>query len=240
MYIKGVCMFDYSKAAFVVLLDDIKKFAKVFKTLSLVFTTGYFIYVLVTQSGFFIANIILASLFLIYTIFEFVVTKKDIKKIKRVVKHSYSYITLGIKLMTLGAMIYGIYTATKAMTPISIIFTTLMIVLWIFQVLLEFFIQIMENKIDLIVVGLNKDYENLRKPIDGISNVFKRIKGQEIAPPVEKSKEIIRLEKKIQVLEEEKKQKKEQQKAEKKSLKERLKLMKRQKNVEKLSEETKK
>lgn len=201
-------MIDYTKAAVLLILDDIKKFKKIFKLFSLVFTTGYFIYVLITQSGLLVANIILSILFLGYTIFEFVATKKDIKRIKRVVRRSYSWITLGIKSLTLAAMIYGIYTATKAVSAITIILATLMIVFWVLQVFLELLIQIIENKVDLVVAAVHKDIENVKKPIDSIGNIFKKIRGQEIPPPPEKSKEIIRLEKKIQILEEEKKSRK--------------------------------
>ncbi len=222
-------MIDYSKAAIQLILDDVKKFKKFFKLFSLVFTTGYFIYVLVTQSGLFVANIVLSVLFLGYTMFEFITAKKDLKPIKRIVKRSYAWTTLAIKLITLGAMLYGIYTATKAMTAMSIILATLMIVFWVLQVILELLIQIVENKVDLVTAAVQKDIDNIKKPMNTIGNVFKKIRGEEIPPEPEKSKQIIRLEKKIKMLEEEKKSRKEVAKEEKKTRKEEAKAVRKQK-----------
>lgn len=201
-------MFDYTKASMAIVLDDIKKYAKMFKRFSLGFTTGYFVYVIVMQVGILAVNIILAMLFLTYTIFEFLTFKDASKEVKRLIRKSYKILNLTIRLITLGALIYGIYTATREISALSILFATLMIVLWVLQVFLEIFVHILENKVDLVVAGWNKDMEDLKKPITDIGRVVKKIKGEKLPPPPEKSKEIIRLEKKIEELEKEKKAKK--------------------------------
>lgn len=204
-------MLDYTRAAVTLILEDFKKFAKAFKNASLVFTTAYFIYVLIARTGLFAANVVLASLFFIYTIFEFITFKKDpnvVKNVKQMVRKSYKWISLGIKLITLVALVYGIYNATTAMTPFSTITTTLMIVLWIFQVFLELLIQIVESKVVMVREGITKDVEELRKPLDGFKNIVKRVKREPLPPVPEKSKEMLRLEKRIEAIETEKKNKK--------------------------------
>jgi len=201
-------MFKYTRASILLILDDVKKYSKIFKYGSLVFTTAYFIYALVMQTGNFIANIILATLFVGYTVFEFITAKMDIKTAKRVVKRSYNWIKLGIKTFTLGAMIYGIYTATTNVSAISTILATLMIILWVLQVLLELVIEIVEDKIDLVVAGWNKDMEDMKKPVTAVGNVIKKVKGESIDPAPEKSKEVLLLEKKIKEIELKKKGKK--------------------------------
>lgn len=191
-------MLNYTRASLEIIMDDIRKYAKLFKNFSLAFTTGYFIYVLLTKSGFFIVNIILASLFLVYTCFELIVSKKEIKKIRKVVKKSYRYIVLGLKLFTLTALVYSIYTATTEISPLTTIFTTVMIVLWVLQVFLEIFVSIFESKVDLLIAGWNKDLEDIKQPITNIKNIFRRVKGEPLPPVKEKSKELLRLEKKIE------------------------------------------
>lgn len=191
-------MFKYTRASIEMIIHDIKKFSKIFKYGSLIFTTAYFIYALIAQTGHFVANIVLASLFVAYTIFEFVTSKVDWKDVKRIVKRSYTWVKLGIKAFTLGAMIYGIYTATTNVSAISTILATLMIILWILQVLLELVVEIIENKIDLIVAGWNQDIEDMKKPATAVGDVIKKIKGQEVAPAPAKSKEIIALDKFIE------------------------------------------
>ena len=60
----------------VAILNDFKKLCKIFKYGSLVFTAVYFIVALILQIGNVIANSILATLFVAYTIFDFVASKK--------------------------------------------------------------------------------------------------------------------------------------------------------------------
>ena len=115
-------------------------------TSSLIFTSAYFIYALVTKTGNFIANIILASLFVGYTIFYFITRSMEMKTAKKIVKRSYKWIKIVIKTFTLGAMIYGIYITTTNVTPISIILATLMIILYVLQILLELACEIVEDK----------------------------------------------------------------------------------------------
>ena len=191
-------MFKYTRASIEMIIEDIKKYSKIFKYGSLIFTAAYFIYALISQTGYFIANIILTFLFVGYTIFEFATAKVNWKEAKRLVKRSYTWVKLGIKAFTLGAMIYGIYTATTNVSAISTILATLMIILWILQVLLELIIEVIENKIDLIVAGWNQDIDDIKKPAAVVGGVIKKIKGQDVPLVPAKSKEIIALDKFIE------------------------------------------
>ena len=108
-----------------------------------------------------------------------------------------------IKLFTLVAMIYGIYTATTDISAISILFAVLMVLFWVLQVFLELFVHVFENKFALFIAGYNKDMEDLKKPVNDLKKVVRRLKGEVIPPEPEKSKELVRLEKKIREIENE-------------------------------------
>lgn len=191
-------MFIYTRTAIDIIITDIKKFATIFNYGSLIFTSAYFIYALVTKTGNFIANIILASLFVGYTIFYFVTKSMEMKTAKKVVKRSYKWIKIVIKTFTLGAMIYGIYTATTNVTPISIILATLMIILYVLQILLELACEIVEDKKDLLVEAVAKDMEIVTKPVSAVGNFVKRMKGEEVVvEEKETSREIRILEKRM-------------------------------------------
>ena len=112
-------MLNYTKASIALILEDFKRYSRIFRTFSLVFTTLYFLYVLITQSGFLVANIILAVLFLGYTTFDIVTMKKDIKKLKKIIQRTYNWLKLSINFITLIAVVYGIYTATTDVKPIT-------------------------------------------------------------------------------------------------------------------------
>ena len=173
-------MFKYTRTAIDIIISDIKKFSTIFNYGSLIFTSAYFIYALVTKTGNFIANIILASLFVGYTIFYFITKSMEMKTAKKIVKRSYKWIKIVIKTFTLGAMIYGIYITTTNVTPISIILATLMIILYVLQILLELACEIVEDKKDLLVEAVAKDMEIVTRPVSAVGNFVKRIKGEEV------------------------------------------------------------
>lgn len=191
-------MFKYTRTAIDIIISDIKKFSTIFNYGSLIFTSAYFIYALVTKTGNFIANIILASLFVGYSIFYFITKSMEMKTAKKVVKRSYKWIKIVIKTFTLGAMIYGIYTATTNVTPISIILATLMIILYVLQILLELACEIVEDKKDLLVEAVAKDMEIVTRPVSAVGNFVKRMKGEEVViEEKEPSRELKILEKRM-------------------------------------------
>ena len=173
-------MFKYTKEALSLIIEDFKKYMNIFKYGSLIMMSGYFIYALVMQTGNFIANIILATLFVLYTLYEFLIMKKLNRETKRVVKRSYKWSKLLIKTFTLVAMLYGIYTATINVSAISTILATLMIILWILQVLLEIVVEVIEDKVNLVIEAFEQDKEEFFKPVTSVGNVIKKIKGEEI------------------------------------------------------------
>lgn len=191
-------MFKYTRTAIDIIISDIKKFSTIFNYGSLIFTSAYFIYALVTKTGNFIANIILASLFVGYTIFYFITKSMEMKTAKKIVKRSYKWIKIVIKTFTLGAMIYGIYITTTNVTPISIILATLMIILYVLQILLELACEIVEDKKDLLVEAVAKDMEIVTRPVSAVGNFVKRIKGEEVViEEKEPSRELKILEKRM-------------------------------------------
>ena len=190
-------MFRYTRAAIDILISDIKKYCAIFKCGSMIFTILYFIYALYSKSGNFVVNVVLLSLFSFYTLLDVITHGKELKSLKRFIKKSYKWLKMLTKTFSLGVMIYSIYTASTNVSPISIILATLMIILWVLQLLFEIVIELFENKKDLIVAGWSKDVENLKKPVSTVTNFIKRVRGEEIIEEEDESKEIKLLEKKI-------------------------------------------
>jgi hypothetical protein len=205
-------MFKYTREAIEVLKEDFKRYSRVFKVGSLLFTSAYFVWALIAQTGIFAVNIVLASLFVSYTIFELVINATGHKGAKVFVKRTYKWITLGIRAFTLGSMLYGIYTATTNVSAMSTIIATLMIILWVFQILLEIVVEIIENKIDLFDKAIRQDVEDIKKsvmkPVTAVTNTLKKLTGREVEPEPEKHKKILKLDKRIQEREEIKAQEK--------------------------------
>lgn len=155
-------MFKYTRATINKLVQDIRRFARIFQNASLVLTSAYFIFALVSKTGNFYANVALAILFVAYTIFEIATRGKGLKRARKNVKKGYKWTKLGIKALTLGAMLYGIYTATISTTPMSIILATLMIILWILQFFLALICEVIESKYHMLMVAFNEDVKRLK------------------------------------------------------------------------------
>ncbi len=200
-------MFKYTKEAVEILKEDFKRYSRIFKVSSLLFTSAYFVWALISQSGNFVVNVILASLFVAYTIFELIINCTGHKVAKKIVKRTYKWLTFGVRAFTLGSMLYGIYTATTNVSAMSTIIATLMIILWVFQILLEIVVEIVENKIDLFDKAIRQDVEDIKKsvlkPVKAVSDTFRKLTGREVEPEPEKHRHILKLDKRIQERKEE-------------------------------------
>ncbi len=192
-------MFKYTRAAIDIVIEDIRRCCNIFKYTSIILTFIYLGYAIYSKSGNFIVNVILLSTLAIYFLFDLFTRNKDNKQLKKIVRRSYKIIKYSMKTFTIGVMVYGIYTASTNVTPISIVLTTLMIIMWAIQLLFEMVVEIFEDKKDLIVAGLGKDIDNLKRPVTTVSNFIKKVKGEDIIEDkVDSSKEIKVLEKKIE------------------------------------------
>jgi hypothetical protein len=191
-------MFKYTREAIDKIIDDFKILSKVFKYSSQVVTIFYLTYSLIAGVGNVYANIILLCLFVGYTIFDFIIDKQQHKYVEKIVRRTYKWLSIGIKAFTLGVLIYGIYTATSHATPFSIIMATLMIIVWVLQVLLELVIMIVEDEKDLVVAGLKKDIDDIKRPVTDVGNFFRRVTGQEVVVNDDEPREIKILRKRME------------------------------------------
>lgn len=196
-------MFKYTKASLSIIVEDLKKFYRFFKYSSLAFTSIYFIYAIASGAGNLYANITLAVLFVAYTIFDLATQNKKMKKTRKAVKKSYKWAKLLVKTLTLASMIYGIYTATTNVTPMSIILATLMIILWVLQMLFAITVEVVESKVNLVLAGWRRDIEGIKR----IGSIFKRDKDDEEAE-IDDSAELAILQERVDHDKEDKKERK--------------------------------
>ena len=187
-------MVDYSKAAISIVLEDLKKWSRSFKIVFSIFTLIYLSYAIIVEEGNFYVNVVLLGMFIIYTLFELFTINKSMKKTKKIIARSYKWSKLAVRAFTLCSMMYGIYVAAANIDAISIIFATLMIILWVLEVLLEVLIFVIEPKVKLVIAGVLTD----AKPIINTYNFFKKKDGEIFVNYDEYKKELAILEKRVQ------------------------------------------
>lgn len=172
-------VFKYTKTSINIIIRDLKKYAKIFKYSALIFTIGYYIFALITKIGNFWINVVLLSLISLYSLFELITINKDLKTTKKVVKRVYKWLKIAIKAFTLGVAIYGLYTAANNVTAISIVLTTLMIIMWVLETILEIVIEVISKEAELLIAGWKKDMEIIKQPATKVGNFFRKLKGED-------------------------------------------------------------
>ena len=152
-------MWEYSKSALSIFNKKINTYLLILRILHALLIISYYTYAIITGIGNLIINIVLLSLFSAYTIFVITTRNMKIKFAKKVVKRIYKISRLLVRGISLGASIYGIYIAVNNVKPITIILTTLMLIVWVIQVVVELIKIFILPKLNLLVAGVIKDVE---------------------------------------------------------------------------------
>lgn len=173
-------MFDYSRAALGLVVEDIRKIAR---RISFVLSLGLYIYLIasiILGFGYWIANVCLIAIKVAYDIIEEVTSKdkKANRKTRKMAKRGYKYSRLAINGLTIGATMVNMALHPASVTAIAIISTTLLIIVWVLQVLFEIIAFIFEQEVRLIMAGIQKDTRGFTKTINTVKS-FLHIGGKE-------------------------------------------------------------
>lgn len=168
-------MLKYTIAAIQIFSKFIKKIANVLKIIGTIFSGVYFSLALFLNIGNKIVNIILASIFVISSIFTLCTLNKEKTFGTKLFKKSIKWIRFGVRAFALGATIYGIYEAQNSANGISIILAIFNIFIWVLQVLVEITTELLTPKFKLLYAAILKDIE----PVNNILNVGNALKGNE-------------------------------------------------------------
>ncbi len=220
-------MLDYTKTALKQAIDDFKKAFFLLKVATQTVYIAYLIYALISMRGLWVVNGILLALSLGYFFFFLFATacgkSPDGKKMTKRVTAIYTWSKRLIQLFNLGVAVYGLCYTAKNVSVFSVIFSAIMIALWVFNLIFSVVQKFVGGRIGLVIAGLEADIENVTKPVRTVGNFFKKMTGQEIEPEKEKSKARVYLEKKVNEQRERKKQEKVDKKAALKEAKKRKK-----------------
>ena len=175
-------MLDYTKAAIKQIAEDFKKIDLVRNVLTQILYIFYLGYAIFIKSGNFTVNLILFVLSVGYFAFFIWATGQENskKKMQKVVETIYKRCKQLIKLFTLGVMLYGVWIAAENVTPLGMILSALMIVGWVLQIVFEIIIKFFSKRINLLIEGLEADYEGMTKPARKVGNFFKKVTGKEV------------------------------------------------------------
>lgn len=202
-------MLTYTKAAGKKILQDLQKIALVCSVVTQLFYIFYLLYATWNDIGVFYIDLVLLILSCAY--FGFFLYNHNFGKKKEIaltVKSIFKWSKRLIKLVNLGIMIYGIvYTATKP-DALSIVLTALVAILWLVDLLLEIAVKVIKSWWQLFLEGIQADLEVITKPVNTVSNFFKKVTGKEVEEPSPPTKRRLLLNRLVEKVKTEKREKK--------------------------------
>lgn len=184
-------MFDYTQGALNKVLEDFKKLALAIHGGVQILSILFLSYALITSSGFFVANLVLLILTSAYLLFLLVMecTKRGKATAKRLVREIYRWNKRVIRLAVIGLTLYALFVVSKNFTPLSLVLLILMIVGFIFDLIFYFLVKFLTAEVQLLMAGVKKDAEEMKKPVQSVGNFFKKMAGREIEEPTLSKKE---------------------------------------------------
>ena len=166
-------MFEYSRAAVGLIVDDLKKMIRVISTILSIGVYVYLVVALLLGFGYWQANACLIGIKVLYDIIELCTRSgSKNKKARKVAKKGYTYTRLIINGITIATTMVNMALNPTTISALAIISTTLLIVVWVLQVLFEVIAFIFEQKIRLLVAGFQRDIKTATAVISSIKNIL--------------------------------------------------------------------
>lgn len=128
---------------------------------------AYLVYISVKGEGIVGVNITMGAISVGYLLYFLIMeyrlsgmSKKEIReerKIGRSVKRIYGFVKLAFKTMNLGIMIYGLWVNEAISTTVSTIFTTLMIIVWVVELIIALGTVVITYIAEVIIDAIEDD-----------------------------------------------------------------------------------
>ncbi len=215
-------MLDYTKLALQKTYEDFKKIGHVFSVVTQLLYIAYLTYSVIAQAGRWWIKVAFLTVSVVYFIFYMVIHYHPNKKLGKAGKKIFKRSKLLIKLFELVVAFYSISVTTNDTTTVSVILLAMMLVGWLLQVVFDLIVSVLEKRIQLFMEAIKADIAEIKRPIDTVSNFFKKMTGKAIEEEPEKSKQRVWLDKHVdesrQEKREQKRQARETRKAEKQAL----------------------
>lgn len=203
-------MLDYTKAIFSKTKKDLDTSLTFFQLGTQILYITYLVCMLFTQSPIWYLYLSLLIVSIAFFVFD-VITRKGIKSLKELgipflrsnankkklqsakkkrnnVRRIKFFTSHALKLLVLATSLYPIIVSPYEVHPIHIICTTVMVLLWIMQIVLEIMRMIFEGRLELFYEAMHADMEFITKPVNSVKNVFKKIVGKEVEEPMAPTK----------------------------------------------------
>ena len=178
-------MLKYTIAAFRKIASEVKLLAHYLTLTVSLSLSAYLIVNCFLGVGYVLLNATLATVtvvnLLVY-LFTYKNTQKGAKRVRRVVKRICNVAKLLLNAISLGSSVYTIVTSPEAVGGFSLVFTPILIIVWVVSVALELISIYLERRLELIVNAFRMDFEGVLRPVHAVSSFVSGMLGDESRP----------------------------------------------------------
>ena len=173
-------MFTSTRAVLAKSLEDFKRSVYIIGIISNLFYIFSIVYAIIDKNGLIYVNIPMLVISVAYFIFYIVAYGHvDGKRIKRKIAEINRWFKIFAHTLTLVVTVYSLYAATEKPHFLSVLFAVLTTLSWIFQIVSSLTIRFFEVRAELLIAAIEEDTEGIRRPINAVSAVISKIKGEE-------------------------------------------------------------
>lgn len=192
-------MFDYTQVAWKQVVADFQKVLYIIGVASQAVYIGYLLYSLIAGTGVLWVNIALFALSVAYFVFSSSPRKAEKRPTaqkqtgKKLGAKIYKACKLLLRIYPIALTIYGLYQTAEHVSFLAILLVCMMIIGWILQIVFEVIGAILSNRFALMLDAVKADVEEIKRPVTGVTNFFKKITGKEVETPKEPNKNQLKL-----------------------------------------------
>ena len=154
-------------------VEEIKTFAHITNIFTAVIMSAYLIFCCFIEVGYIGANIVLAVLTLT-NLFVYLSTYKSrdkgVRKLRRSYNRMYKWVKLGMNALSLGTVIYTALTSPDAVGGAQLIFTPILIVIWVITAAADLISIYLEKKFEALKAALYQDFDPIISRVNAIGD----------------------------------------------------------------------
>lgn len=160
-------MLKYTTSSIRDTYDFIKQAIFIFDTIFQVFYIGYLIFRIWTKTGFLALNIILLTITLFYFVYNLVTNREfytdEQKKQRSVIRNISKIIKRLVNFTVIGLAVYRLYIDGSQVDNITMLLTVIMILGFVFSVVFDLLIMLIDRRSKLIEASIYYDAELFRE-----------------------------------------------------------------------------
>lgn len=146
-----------TKNALQLIIEDFKRYILILKYVFLACSVGTIVYSLAAGVGNDVINYSLLGLLFVYTVLDAILKRRENPDPSKKLRVIYAWIKIVLNALALLSSLYAIYSGANQTKPLSIVFATISLIMFVLKVLVEICLDVFSSKWRLLKTGMALD-----------------------------------------------------------------------------------